>query len=88
MRLTHHSHHGYTTRRTHRLPLQERGQLILVRIRQCREYVDDFRHSSHLVLGGDLSLQLRQIDLLATIISLNDLLDDLTDSLNHNRMLI
>jgi hypothetical protein len=30
-----------------------------VRIGQCRKYVDDFRHSSHLVLGGDLSLQLR-----------------------------
>jgi hypothetical protein len=88
MRLAHHSHHGYATSGTHRLPLQEWGKLILVRIGQCRENVDNFGHSSHLVLCGDLSLQLCQIDLLATVISLNDLLDDLTDSLNHNRMLI
>jgi hypothetical protein len=88
MRLAHHSHHSYTTGRTHRLPLQEWRKLIFVRIRQCREYVDNFRHSSHLILGGDLSLKLCQIDLLTSVISLNDLLDDLTDSLNHNRMLI
>jgi hypothetical protein len=88
MRLAHHSHHSYATRCTHRLPLQERGQLVLVRIGQCRENVDDFRHSSHLVLGGDLSLQLCQIDLLAAVVSLNDFLDDLTDSLYHNSMLI
>jgi hypothetical protein len=88
MRLAHHSHHSNATSGSNRLPLQERGQLIFVRIRQCRKYVDDFRHPSHLVLGGDLSLQLREIDLLTSVISLNYLLDDLTDSLNHNRMLI
>jgi hypothetical protein len=88
MRLAHQSHHGYATSGTHWLPLQERSKLILVRIGQSREYVDNFRHSSHLVLGGDFGLQLCQIDLLATVISLNDFLDDLTDSLNHNRMLI
>ena len=88
MRLAHYSHHGYATSGTYRLSLQERSKLILVRIGQSREYVDNFRHSSHLVLGGDFGLQLCQIDLLATVIGLNDLLDDLTDSLNHNRMLI
>lgn len=88
MRLAHYSHNSYAASGAHRLPLQEWGKLILVRIGQCREYVDNFRHSSHLVLSGDFGLQLCQIDLLATVISLNDLLDDLTDSLNHNRVLI
>ena len=51
MRLAHHSHHGNSTSGSHRLSLQERGKLIFVRIGQRREYVDNFRHSSHLILG-------------------------------------
>ena len=86
MRLTHDSDDGDATCRPYRLPLENRCQLVLVALGECSQDVDDLRHLRQLVLLGDFGLELRQVDLLSTIVSRDEQVDDLRDGLDHHCM--
>ena len=53
------------------------GELVLVRLRQGGENINDFGHSREFILCGNFDLELGQIDLFAPVEGRDELVDDL-----------
>lgn len=88
MRLGHHSNNSDATSCTNGLSLKQRSELVFVTIWNRSQNIYDLGHSSHLVLRCDFSLELREVDWLTPVVSLNKKLHDLSDSLNSQCVIV
>ena len=75
MGLGHDSDHGDARGCPYGLTLQYWRQFVLVRLRQGCENINDFGHSSELILGCNFDLELGKIDLFAPVEGGDELID-------------